>query len=342
MTILNSKRGFTLIELMIVLSIMAVLGTVGVAGFRNYSQIQVLQSSVNEFTTALNTARSRALSQVKPAICASSSTLDGYGVKVLANSYRIFVRCSESDKANDSIGKEIILSKNISFADADNNKIFFFPTLTGGVSTPEQVTISGYGKGKIVSINSLGGIAAMLPPPTPTPTPTPTPSPTPIPTKKVFVTSAKYNGNLEGLSGADSKCQSLASGADLLGTYKAWLSDTSTSAVSRLSHSSLSYILTNGDSIADNWDDLIDGTLKSSIRYNEFGTEVTVGDDLTVFTSTRIDGVSSGSSNCNDWNSSSSDYSGYVGSAAYSSSAWTYFDTTLPCFFSVRLYCIEQ
>ncbi|OGH41754.1 MAG: hypothetical protein A3H79_01245, partial [Candidatus Levybacteria bacterium RIFCSPLOWO2_02_FULL_36_8b] len=175
------QKGFTLIELMIALSIMAVLGTVGIAGFRNYSQIQVLQSAVNDFASVLNTARSRALSQVKPPdICGSADTLDGYGVKISAtseNSYSLILVCSG---LNESIDKAKTFPKGISFADADNGKFFFFPTLAGGAQAPMQVAISGYGKSKAVAVDSLGGISMTVAIPTPSPTPTPIPAPVPV------------------------------------------------------------------------------------------------------------------------------------------------------------------
>jgi cysteine-rich repeat protein len=42
--------------------------------------------------------------------------------------------------------------------------------------------------------------------------------------KKVFVSSQMYDGNLGGLAGADAKCQALADAANLTGTYMAWIS----------------------------------------------------------------------------------------------------------------------
>ena len=71
-----------------------------------------------------------------------------------------------------------------------------------------------------------------------------TPSPTPAP-KRVFVTSTTYKGNLGGLAGADAKCQTRANAASLGGTWKAWLSDSTTSAASRLTQSVSGYILLN-------------------------------------------------------------------------------------------------
>src|SRR3989344_6490978 len=49
--------------------------------------------------------------------------------------------------------------------------------------------------------------------------------------KRAFVTSATYHGNLGGLAGGDAECQSLANAASLGGIWKAWLSDSSTNAI---------------------------------------------------------------------------------------------------------------
>ena len=59
-------------------SIMAVLSTIGIASFVNYSQSQTLQQAVNDFTTTINTAKARAASQVND-VC-SGASLSGYDV----------------------------------------------------------------------------------------------------------------------------------------------------------------------------------------------------------------------------------------------------------------------
>ncbi|MDZ4247347.1 MAG: DUF1554 domain-containing protein, partial [Dehalococcoidia bacterium] len=95
--------------------------------------------------------------------------------------------------------------------------------------------------------------------PSPNSSASPNPTASPVAGKRVFVTAATYNGNLGGLSGADAKCQASANAVNLGGTWKAWLSDSNTSAGSRLNHSDSPYRLLNGTTIANNWDDLVDG-----------------------------------------------------------------------------------
>ena len=90
----------------------------------------------------------------------------------------------------------------------------------------------------------------------------------------IFATSTTYNGSLGGapygLAKADSNCVARAAagdgGAGLPGTYKAWMSDSATSASSRLSHSARAYKMVDGSQIASDWNDLTDGTMKMRLR----------------------------------------------------------------------------
>lgn len=52
--------------------------------------------------------------------------------------------------------------------------------------------------------------------------------------KRVFVTSTTYSGNLGGVAGADAKCQLHADAAALGGTWKAWISSGSVNAIDRI------------------------------------------------------------------------------------------------------------
>jgi hypothetical protein len=61
------------------------------------------------------------------------------------------------------------------------------------------------------------------------------------PKPRAFVTSTSYSGDLKtagagssGLDGADKLCQAASTAAGLAGTFKAWLSDSTTNAIDRL------------------------------------------------------------------------------------------------------------
>lgn len=156
--IIRKSKGFTLIELMVVLSVTAFLGTLGIAGFITYNQIQILQSASSDVVTVLNLAKSRAQSQVKlSALCSSSETLDGYRVEILApKNYTLYLHCSGNDRKVEEEAK--VLARDVKF---DSNVSFFFPLQSGGVQVPGTITIthSGNGRSKTITVNSLGGVS---------------------------------------------------------------------------------------------------------------------------------------------------------------------------------------
>lgn len=197
----------------------------------------------------------------------------------------------------------------------------------------------------------------------PTPTtsvasPTPTirvASPTPIASvsKRVFVTSTIYSGDLRsagsnfglgtatnGLDGADKICQGRANITRLGGTWKAWLSDNTTSAANRLTHANIPYKGLNGVTIASNWADLTDGNLQNPILMNE----VRSYNGNYVWTGTKHDGtiINPGSSKCLNW-TSSTDFSGpgAVGQSGYTDFHWSW-NSSYSCSRNFSLYCFEQ
>lgn len=181
----------------------------------------------------------------------------------------------------------------------------------------------------------------------------PNPSPTSPPqasAKRVFVTSTTYNGNLEGLAGADAKCQARAGYiSSALGgggsVWKAWLSDSNTSAASRLTHADSPYQLINGSTVSNNWADLTDGTLQNPINITEFNT---IPNSMSgVWTNTNIFGEAyfSGDNNktCKDYTSSVYSIEAYYifGRNGSSDGNWTLWSSD-NCSSNARLYCFEQ
>jgi hypothetical protein len=155
---------------------------------------------------------------------------------------------------------------------------------------------------------------------------------------RVFVSGTFYGGNLGGLTGADSICQSLAQAAGLPGTYKAWLSDSTASPSTRFVRSTGPYRLVGGNKVADNWTDLTNGSLDVPIIVTEMGAAVASG--TAVWTHTQPNGAALASANhCGNWGTATGD--GDVGDLAASNATWTV-DETLACNSEGRLYCFQQ
>jgi hypothetical protein len=175
-----------------------------------------------------------------------------------------------------------------------------------------------------------------------------------VPPKRVFVTSNAYSGDLGGLAGADAICQDLASKALLDGTYKAWLSSTTTTAASRLTHVFVQYVLVNGVEVANGWNGLTSGTLLAPIDVNEKGgpapTQSNFCGESTaspVWTSTATNGSlgTTQGATCNEWMGVTG--GAVLGFADRTDSGWTegcasQGATSTICTGNAALYCIEQ
>ncbi len=157
-----NNRGFTLIELIVVFSVMAVLSVVGIASFASYSRAQVLQQATNDFVNVLNTAKTRAASQIKPVQCLSTSVLQGYRVtlNITSRTYSINVICSGTVSSLSTT----TLPVNVSFNQATANPpttttSITYPVLTGGVNGNGDIVLSSFSKTKTVKISPVGGIS---------------------------------------------------------------------------------------------------------------------------------------------------------------------------------------
>lgn len=157
----NWQKGFTLVELIVVFAIIATLSMAGVAAFVDYSRAQAVQNASLDFATVLQTAKSRAQSQVRQTqgVCVGASPLDGYRVIVVSNqTYRI-----ESVFGGNACSQPLetkTLAPNVTFQTAGN--AFLFRVLSGLVdgasATGTRVVVVGYGKSKGVTVYQDGRI----------------------------------------------------------------------------------------------------------------------------------------------------------------------------------------
>lgn len=158
---------------------------------------------------------------------------------------------------------------------------------------------------------------------------------------RVFVTSQQKNGDLGGLAGADSLCQSSATAAGLSRTYKAIMSDATTNAKDRLSLLGAVYIFdsaTSRQKVVDLGVDLWDSTLLRPIdrdeNFNNYSGQVWSG--------TQSEGTVGIATNCNSWTSNSSGVSGTVGDSAFSDDRYIELGMDQTCDSVRPIYCISQ
>lgn len=135
----------------------------------------------------------------------------------------------------------------------------------------------------------------------------------------VFVTSTTHTGNLGGLAGADAICQARADAAGLGGTFRAWLSDSTTAARDRLTRAGVPYVRVDGVQVAANFADLTDGALMQPILLTEGGA---VDPQGAVWTGTTPAGELSVAT-CLDWRSGGGADGGVIGESFERSREWT-------------------
>ncbi len=179
--------------------------------------------------------------------------------------------------------------------------------------------------------------------------------------KIIFVTHTIDTGNLKswmpecssqstGLAAADCICQEHAvRWGNLSGTYKAWLSDSTTSASQRLNHSTQPYVNRRGEQIAANWTALTNGAMQCNdiMNFDESGEPMSTQFNM-VWTGTDSFGnIPAGTlRNCSNWTSSTASGAGaWVGLTTSISQnfggCWTNWGWRL-CDDWNRLYCVEQ
>jgi len=160
------------------------------------------------------------------------------------------------------------------------------------------------------------------------------------PVRRVFVTSGQFNANFGGALGGDAICQAVADDAGLDGTFRAWLSDATTTPLARFTHSVDPYQLVNGTTIADNWNDLVDGQLDAAIGITETGQAVNAAATWVATATTASGTRQMFNGDCQSWISATDGFSAGVGNEENTVS-WS--DSgAIPCNWLVSLYCFEQ
>jgi prepilin-type N-terminal cleavage/methylation domain-containing protein len=164
-----SRNGFTIIELLVGFSILAVISGLGLAAFVNISRKQTISEAVTNLKQTIDEARFKAISVVKPEVCAGSE-IESYVVSLCYNE-----NPSCSGENNRYIANAICvgvsptpfpdrdLPVGVTFEPPDSGTpcqdIVFniVPTSTEGV--PCSVKVSGFGQTLVVSVNSKGYVS---------------------------------------------------------------------------------------------------------------------------------------------------------------------------------------
>ncbi|MEK9207685.1 MAG: prepilin-type N-terminal cleavage/methylation domain-containing protein [Patescibacteria group bacterium] len=136
---LNVSKGFSLIEIVLVLAIIISISTIGYLSLGKFSKSQNLTYSYTNLLNDLNEAKSNTLSQVKSSKCTAVQTLVGYEIATSTNFYTTKVVCatnpSDSTTYTKTQVKKVTLPNNITInMSPTSSLIFFIPDGTPSVS----------------------------------------------------------------------------------------------------------------------------------------------------------------------------------------------------------------
>lgn len=169
---LRKENGFTLIELIVVFSIMSILALIGIAGFVNYSRVQALNSAVADIKTMLSSARSYTGSQVSTQ-CAAGQQFGGYQVRFCTTYSGGNKQSCGQCTAGVDYELDVICNNTVSFPSVQTKKFppgvrvnanvcqsFQFnpisSSVTGAGNFTVQFNITGYVKSQTISVTSSG------------------------------------------------------------------------------------------------------------------------------------------------------------------------------------------
>lgn len=162
---------------------------------------------------------------------------------------------------------------------------------------------------------------------------------------RVFIAtndSGGFTGNLGGVSGADVICQQSADAGNLGGQWKAWLTDSRTTALDHIVGNGPWYLVDEKTKVFDSKASLMSAPL-TSIKYDQ--NKLRVMDNLTtpvrVWTGTEEqNGIGA---HCSNWTSDSASVLGHTGEMSERNlTGWTFMDPARLCNSRAYLYCFEM
>ena len=168
-----STMGFTIIEILVVFTLIAVLSGIGFAAFVNYSRSQQVNQAANDIKLLIGQARSNALSAVKTNTddagdsvdCGTDTegnpiALEGYTItKIGQTSITLGQQCQGQ---NEIVIDTFDLPSNVTFTIASTCTTVFFNSLTSqasGSPIPCNLVVNGYGLTKTITIDAIGNVS---------------------------------------------------------------------------------------------------------------------------------------------------------------------------------------
>ena len=143
-------KAFTLIEILVSISIMAILFSIGVANFRGAQRSKSLDAFRNQVISDLRRAQQYAQGGMKPSGC--NGVLENVDFRVITTtSYQITANCLLDDGTLSSVPIKDIILDSVYRINAGGS--VEFKPVGGGVENPRVITVTNTITGDSQSIN---------------------------------------------------------------------------------------------------------------------------------------------------------------------------------------------
>lgn len=147
------SKGFTLIEMLVVFTLVGLLTASGLSAFLSYNKKQTFQTTVADISHTLNVLKSKALSNAKPSECGLAA-LEGYELSYTTGgtSYSTQVRCGGESYPISTVA----LPNKITFGAGTTT---FFQASTGTTAQPVTITLTGNDQTATIQVETTGVIS---------------------------------------------------------------------------------------------------------------------------------------------------------------------------------------
>lgn len=148
------SRGFTLVEILIVIAIITILGIPAFAAYTNYNTTQTTVAAISDVVNALQTAKSQALSVYVPTGCTSLQSYDF--VITPTSTYKLQATCLNPAVTHITIPNSTkTLPNGLTFT--TTTPTISFSALTGSVASLDTITINA-SPVKTITVTTGGAI----------------------------------------------------------------------------------------------------------------------------------------------------------------------------------------
>ena len=160
--------GFTLIELMVVISIIGLLAGGGTAGFIKFKEREVLRSAGEQIVTYLRLAQSKSLAGEKGSVCQPEQTLDGWCIDLYRK--KMYGHCGGTTPESKNFSfQDLEIPQGVTLTfyppgsasqDINHALLRFLPGPYAGVDKAAIICLSGFGRKYKIEVATTGMITS--------------------------------------------------------------------------------------------------------------------------------------------------------------------------------------